>query len=109
MADEFGGDAGVTKKLLFKREDAERFLEASSNQLGAPGTPSPELWTDVIDIANASGLEFAGEAEMEAGEIGENGQRGFAFSGGGDEMVHGAAVTEAVVKSAATGRIEQIT
>ena len=90
MADEFGGDARVTKKLLLEGEDTERFLEATGDELGAPRTPSPELRADVVDVANTSRLEFAGEAEMETGKVGEDGECGLAFDGGGEEVVHGA-------------------
>ena len=35
-------------------------------------------------------FEFAGEAQVEAGEVGEDGEGGLALLGGGDEFAHGA-------------------
>jgi len=89
VADEFGGDSGVTKKLLFEGEDTEGFFESPGDELGAPGPPGPELRANVVDIANATRFEFARKAKMETREIGEYGDRRFALRGGSDEVVHG--------------------
>src|SRR5260370_30737900 len=90
MADEFHGDASVAVELFFKWENAESLREAAADYADAPRAPGPELRADVIDVFNATALEFAGEAQVEAGKIGEDGEGGFAPLGLGDEMAHGA-------------------
>src|ERR1700730_12031450 len=90
VADEFHGDAGVTVELFFKGEDTKRLCKAAADYADAPRTPGPELRADVIDIAYAVRLEFSGEAQVEAGEIGEDGEGGFATLGFVDEAAHGA-------------------
>ena len=90
MADEFCGDAGVGVKLFFEWEDAEGESEAAADDPYTPRTPGPELRADVVGVGHSAEFEFAGEAEMEAGEVGEDGEGGFALLGGGDEFSHGA-------------------
>ncbi len=88
MADEFCGYAGVGIKLFFKRKNAEAEREAAPDDSYTPRTPRPELRADVVGVGHAAPFEFAREAEMEAGEVGEDGERGFALLGGGDEFAH---------------------
>ncbi len=90
MADEFCGDAGVGVELFFEGEDAEAEFEAAADDSNAPRPPGPELGADVVGVGDFAEFEFAGEAEMEAGEVGEDGEGGFALFGGGDEFAHGA-------------------
>ncbi len=73
VADEFYGDAGVGVELFFEGEDAEGFGEAAADDSYAPGAPGPELRADVVGVLDFAGFEFAGEAEVEAGEVGEDG------------------------------------
>ncbi len=90
VADEFYGDPGIAVELFFKRKNAEGFREAPADYTHAPGAPGPELRADVIDVFDAAAFEFSGEAEMEAGKIGEDGEGGLAALGFGDEAAHGA-------------------
>ena len=80
MADEFCGDAGVGVELFFEGEDAEGLGEAAADDSNAPGTPGPELRADVVGVGDFAEFEFAGEAEMEAGEVGEDGEGGLCFA-----------------------------
>src|SRR5215467_3354635 len=90
MADEFHGDASVAVKLLFERKNAEGELEAAAYDADAPWTPCPELRADVVSVSHAPGLELASEAEVEPGEVGEDGERRLAALGLSDEFAHGA-------------------
>jgi hypothetical protein len=73
MADEFCVHAAFAKECLFKGKNAESLYEAAADQIGSPRAPGPELWADVVDVADAEREKFAGEAEMEAGEVREYG------------------------------------
>src|SRR5258708_37994877 len=90
MADELHGDSGIGVKLFFEWKYAECLREAAADYADTPGSPGPELRADVVDVFNATALEFAGEAQVEAGNIGEDGEGGFAPLGLGDQMAHGA-------------------
>src|SRR6266851_5224487 len=90
MTDEFHGDASFAVELFFKWENAESLREAAADYADAPRAPGPELRADVVDVFNATAFEFAGEAQVEAGEIGEDCEGGFAPLGLGDKMAHGA-------------------
>src|SRR6266446_1847480 len=72
VADEFYGNPGIAVELFFKRKNAEGFREAPADYTHAPGAPGPELRADVIGVFYAAAFEFSGEAEMEAGEVGED-------------------------------------
>src|SRR4029077_5508583 len=89
MADKFYGDPSVAVELFFKRKDAEGLREAAADYAHAPGSPGPELRADIINVSNAAPFEFAGEAEMEAGKVGEDSEGGLAALGFGDEAAHG--------------------
>src|SRR5712692_274625 len=90
VADEFHGDSGVAVELFFERENAEGLREAAADYADAPGAPGPELRADVVDVLRTMAFEFSGEAEMEAGKIGEDSEGGLAAFGFGDEAAHGA-------------------
>src|SRR4029077_2255606 len=70
--------------------DAESVGEAAPDQIRAPGTPGPELRADVIDVSNAFGTQLASEAEMEAGEVGENREGRLATCRFVNQVTHGA-------------------
>src|SRR5258706_951365 len=90
MADELHGDSGVGVKLFFEWKYAECLREAAAHYAHAPGTPGPELRADVVDVFNATALEFTGETQVEAWKIGEDGEGGLATFGFGNEATHGA-------------------
>src|SRR5712671_1216670 len=90
MADERYRDSGVCVEFLFEGEDAEGLRESATDDAYAPGAPGPELRADVVDVLNAAAFEFAGEAQVEAGEIGQDGEGRLAALGFTDEATHGA-------------------
>src|ERR1700736_368933 len=90
MADEFYGDAGFGEEFFFERKDAEGLDETATDYSHSPGPPSPELWADVVDVADVMSFQLAGETEMKAGEVGEDGEGGLAARGFVDKMAHGA-------------------
>ena len=90
MADEFCRDAGAGEEGFFEGENAEGLRETAADNAHSPRPPGPELRANVIDVADAERAELAREAEMKAGEIGEDGERRFAAPGFGNEMAHSA-------------------
>ena len=90
MADEFCGDARFGEECFFEGENTEGLREALANDPNTPGTPGPELRTDEIDVFCAVRTEFTGEAEVEAGKVGEDGKARLAAFCFRDEMAHGA-------------------
>src|SRR4029077_20615049 len=90
VADEFHGDAGIAVEFFFKGENAEGLGEAVAHYTHAPGTRSPELRADVINVFDAAAFEFSGEAQVEAGKIGEDGEGGCARLGLADEVADAA-------------------
>jgi hypothetical protein len=90
VTDEFCGDAGVGVELFFEGEDAQGLLEAAADDPYTPRPPCPKLGADVVGVGDFAEFEFAGEAEMEAGEIGEDGEGWFSVLRGVDEFSHGA-------------------
>ena len=90
MADEFYGDTGIPEKFFFKGKNAEGLRESAADYADAPGSPGPELWADVVDVSGSSALEFAGQAEVKAGEVREYGEGWFAVLGFAYEVAHGA-------------------
>src|ERR1700682_2056421 len=90
MADELHGYSGIAIEFFFKRKNAQCLREAPAHYAHAPRPPGPELRADVVDVFNATAFEFAGEAQVEAGKIGEDRKGGLAALGLADEATHGA-------------------
>src|ERR1700687_2119508 len=81
---------GIAIEFFFKRKNAQCLREAPAHYAHAPRPPGPELRADVVDVFNATAFEFAGEAQVEAGKIGEDRKGGLAALGLADEATHGA-------------------
>src|ERR1700681_663538 len=90
MTDKFYRDSSVAVELFFEREHAQGLAEAPTDNVHATRSPGPKLRTDVINVLDAAAFEFAGEAQMEAGKIGEDGKCGLAAFRFIDEAAHGA-------------------
>ena len=91
MADESGVDSVAAIKTLFKWKNAESAGEATLDDPCAPGPPCPELRRDEIDARNIVPIEAASEAQMETGEVCEDGEFWFSGDGGFDDFVEGVA------------------
>ena len=74
VADVGRGDASGGEELLFEREDAEQAVDDAAHDLGSSLTPGPDLGRYEVDDWDTEGLEFGGDAEMEVGGVGEDGE-----------------------------------
>src|SRR2546422_1855878 len=75
--------ARVGVELLLEGKDAQGPNKPPPDQIHSPGTPSPELRTDVIDVAHGESPELASEPQVKSREIGQYGERrasAFGFS-----------------------------
>src|SRR5579859_7123989 len=90
MTDELNGHSAIAIEFFLKRENTESLREAAPDDAHAPGSPGPELRADVVNVLNAVALESAGQAQVEAGEVREDGKGGLAFFSFTDEAAHGA-------------------
>src|SRR6267154_3094465 len=90
MADEFYGDAGIAEEFFLKGKNAEGLREATADDSDAPWAPGPELRADVVDVFDSAALEFAGQAEVEAGEVCEYRELGLTALGFAYQVAHGA-------------------
>src|SRR5438874_13142807 len=57
-------------------KNAERFGKAASHQLHTPRAPGPEMWANIIDVPNPFRTELARHAQVTAGKIRGDGERG---------------------------------
>jgi hypothetical protein len=71
MTDEFCGNARASEECFFERKNAKCLREAAADDSNTPWSPSPELWTDVINIADSVRAEFPRETEMKTRKIGK--------------------------------------
>ena len=85
VADELGVDAAVAVEGLFEGEDDEHFADALLHPAEAAALPGPELRGDEPDDGDAGGVEVSGEAEVDVGEVDEDGDGGLVALDGGDE------------------------
>jgi len=91
VADPVGSDSRLAVEIRLEGEKAEAAHEAAAHQIHTPGPPGPELRADEIDVLHAAAMQGARQAEMKAGEVGEDGQRRTAADGFGAQAAHGAA------------------
>src|SRR5581483_1716141 len=87
MAREFGFDAVLAIERFFEREDDQHLLYVSLHELDAAATPGPELRADIVDHRDPAGMERFRQAEMEVGEIDEDGYVGAAAVGLAQQLV----------------------
>src|SRR5579875_963225 len=64
-------DAALAKPRLFKREQAEEFLDQLAEDGHPAGTPRPDLWRHQVVNGHAAAFEMAREAQVEIGIVGE--------------------------------------
>ena len=76
VADELGGDVAVAVEGLFEGEDDEHFADALLHPAQAGALPRPELRGDEPDDRDAGRVEVFGEAEVDVGEVDEDGDVG---------------------------------
>jgi len=81
-------DTGIAEEFFFKGKNAEGLRETAADYADAPGSPSPELRADVVDVSGSAALEFAGQAEVKAGEVREDSEGWFAALGFAYEVTH---------------------
>ena len=72
MSDVGGVHSPLTKPRLFKREQAEEFVDEPANGLDAALTPRPNLRRDQIEHWHAEAFQMPREAQMKIGIVGEN-------------------------------------
>src|SRR5579885_660875 len=76
MADEFdAGDAMPGKKLLFKWKNYQQQTHCFSQNFQTSRPPGPYLRSDEIGDRDPMAVQAPGQAEIEVGEINENGGR----------------------------------
>ena len=81
MADEFGIDAAGAVEGLLEGKDDEHAADEFPDEVDAVLLPGPELRADEVDDGNAEAVEFPGEAEVDVGEVDEDGEVGAAGRG----------------------------
>ena len=86
MADEFGIDAAGAVVRLFEGKDDEHAANVLADEADSVLLPGPELWADEVDDGNAEAVEFFGEAEVDFGEVDEDGDGGAAGADGALEL-----------------------
>src|ERR1700731_679457 len=66
-------DAVAAVKLLLKRKDHDHLADIFLDLLHAAGAPGPYLRADKIKHRNAQPVQFAGQAQVEVGEVNQDG------------------------------------
>ncbi len=72
----FGVDVAVAVEGLFEGEDDHHAVDALLHPAQAAALPGPELRADEVDDRDAEALQLAGEAEVDVGEVDEDGDVG---------------------------------
>ncbi len=90
MADELGVDAAGAVEPFFEGKDDHHAADALLYPAQAAALPGPELRADEVDDRDVEFFELAGEAEVDVGEVDEDGDVGAALFDGGDEAAVGA-------------------
>ncbi len=85
MAYELCVDVAGAVEGFFEGEDDHHAVDALLDPAEAAALPGPELGADEVDDGDVQFFEFAGEAEVDVGEVDEDGDVGAAFFDGGDE------------------------
>ncbi len=80
VPDEFHRYACISEEFFFEWKNTQRQRKSPSHDAHSPRPPRPELRADVINVANAKRLQLAGQPQMEAGEICQDGQSRAALS-----------------------------
>ena len=85
MADELCVDVAGAVEGLFEREDDHHAVDALLDPAETAALPGPELGADEVDNWDVQFFEFAGQAEVDVGEVDEDGDVGPVFFDGGYE------------------------
>ncbi len=85
VADECGVDASCAVEALFEGEDDHHAADPLLHPAEASALPGPELRTDEVDDGNVQLAELTGEAEVDVGEVDQDGDVGTALFDGGDQ------------------------
>ncbi len=87
VADVGGGDAFAVEEVLFEGEDTEEAAENAAEGFDAAFSPGPDLRGDQVEDGDGVLMEAGGDAEVEVGGIGEEGEGGAFGAGGVEESV----------------------
>jgi len=90
VAGEGGVHAAVAVEGLFEGEDDHHAVDALLHPAETASLPGPELGADEVDDGDVEGFELAGEAEVDVGEVDEDGGLRAVLLNGGDETAIGA-------------------
>ena len=85
MAYELGLDSAGAVEGGFEGEDDHHAGDALLHTAEAVALPGPELRADEVEDGDAEFFQLAGEAEVDVGEVDEDGDVGAVFFDGGDE------------------------
>ena len=85
VADEFGVDVAGAVEGGFEGEDDEHAVDEALHPAQAAALPGPELRADEPEDGDAEALAVHGEAEVDVGEVDEDGERGRVALDGADE------------------------
>ena len=86
VAYEFGVDLAVAVEGGFKGEDDEHAVDALLDPAQAAALPGPELRADEPEDRDAEAFAVFGEAEVDVGEVDEDGEGGAIALEAGDEL-----------------------
>ncbi len=86
MADKGGVDVAVAVEGLLEGEDDEHFGDALLDPAKTASLPGPKLGGDEPDDGYLELLEVLGEAEVDVGEVDEDGGGGWVLVDGADEL-----------------------
>ncbi len=90
VADITDGNLVFPEKGFFEGEDAEKLVDDAPHGFDPALPPRPDLGGDQVDDGDALFFESGGDAEVEIGRVGEDGEGGFARLRGGDEFLEAA-------------------
>ncbi len=85
VADEFGVDVAGAVEGGFEGEDDQHAVDEALYPAQAAALPGPELRADEPEDGDAEALAVHGEAEVDVGEVDEDGERGWVAFDGADE------------------------
>src|SRR4051812_32168486 len=85
MARESGVNVAVAVEGLLEREDDHHAIDTLLDPAQATTFPGPELRADEVNDWDLEGFEFAGEAEIDVGEVDEDGGGGATLLDGGHQ------------------------
>ncbi len=76
MADEIHRQSGVAEQLTLEGKNHQKAIHRSGQRPDSRTMPSPDLWADEVENAEAAAFEGAREPQVEPGVVHQNGQIG---------------------------------